>query len=102
MDERAMMNPLDLPLIPLLPACFVAGLILGYAYFAALRHTAGLIVKGGQPLLGLALTFGRLALLGGGFWLAVQAGALALLTALAGVLGAKAVILRRARQGESA
>jgi hypothetical protein len=53
MDERAM---IDLHLVPLpliLPACFLGGLVLGFAYFRALRTTADLIV-GGRPLLGLA------------------------------------------------
>lgn len=87
-----------LPLSVALPACFLGGLALGYAYFHAVRRTADLIVSQGHPVLGLALTLGRLALLVVGFYLAVQAGWAALLAALAGVLCAKALILRRTRR----
>lgn len=87
-----------LPLSLSLPVCFLGGLLLGYAYFRALHATAQLIVSRGHPLLGLALTFGRLALLGSGFYLAVLAGALALLAALGGVLCAKALLLRQIRK----
>ncbi len=86
-----------LPLHISLPACFVGGLTLGYAYFFALRETAKLIVAQGHPLIGLALTFGRLALLCAGFYVAVLAGGTALLAALAGVLCAKAAMVRTAR-----
>ncbi|MBN2907387.1 MAG: hypothetical protein JXJ18_11815 [Rhodobacteraceae bacterium] len=92
---------IDLHTVPLwlsLPVCFAGGLGLGFAYFSALRATADLIVTGGRPILGLALTLGRLAFLGAGFYLAVLAGGLALLAALAGVLCAKALMLRRARE----
>ena len=85
-----------LPLLLVLPVCFAAGLILGYAYFRALRETARLIVSQGRPLIAMALTLGRIGLLCGGFYLAVQGGALALLAALAGVLSAKAIMLRAA------
>ncbi|MCR8723805.1 ATP synthase subunit I [Frigidibacter sp. ROC022] len=93
-----MIDPATLPYTVTLPACFLGGLVLGYIYFRALRLTANLIVSHGHPLLGLALTFGRLALLGAGFYVAVLAGALALLAALAGVLGAKALMLRQYRE----
>ncbi|MDT8326767.1 MAG: ATP synthase subunit I [Roseovarius sp.] len=98
MDERAMM---DWPLIPFglsLPLAFAGGVALGFAYFSALRMTATLIVRGGSPLLGLAMALGRLAVLGAGFYLAVQAGALALLAAFSGVMLAKALILRHTRR----
>ncbi len=97
MDERTMIDLSALPLPVILPVCFLGGLVLGYVYFRALRETADLIVSRGAPLLGLALTLGRLALLCAGFYLAVLAGGLALLTALAGVLGAKTLMLRQAR-----
>ncbi len=85
-----------LPLAIILPACFVGGLGLGYAYFLALRETARLIVAQGHPLIGLALTLGRLSLLCAGFYVAVLAGGAALLAALAGVLCAKVILLRAA------
>ena len=89
---------IDLSALPLpvtLALCFLGGLLLGYAYFRALRKTTDLIVGGGSALLGLALTFGRLVLLGAGFYLAVLAGGFALLAALGGVLCAKALLLRQ-------
>ncbi len=87
-----------LTLIITLPTCFLGGLFIGYIYFRALRETANLIVRGGHPLLGLALTLGRLSLLTSGFFIAVLAGGLALLAALAGVLCAKALMLRQHRR----
>ena len=85
-----------LPLALIVPGCFAGGILLGYAYFRALRETARLIVAQGHPLVGLALTFGRLGLLCAGFYVAVLAGGLALLSALAGVLVAKSIMLRTA------
>ena len=85
------------PPLLVLPVCFAWGVALGLAYFRALRRTADLIVGGGHPLLGLALTLGRLALLGAGFYVAVLPGGLALLAALAGLLCAKASLLRPSR-----
>ncbi len=98
MDEHAMTYLSTLPLPVILPVCFLGGLVLGYVYFRALRETTNLIANQGSPLLGLALTLGRLALLCAGFYLAVMAGGSALLAALAGVLGAKTLMLRHARR----
>ncbi|MBN2740399.1 MAG: hypothetical protein JXR35_05790 [Rhodobacteraceae bacterium] len=88
-----------MPLPIILALCFLGGLALGYAYFRAMRSTAESIVRGGSPLLALALTLGRLALLVAGFYLAVLAGGLALLAALAGVLVTKSLMVRQARRG---
>lgn len=96
MDERTMINVTILPLDLLLPVCFLGGLVIGYVYFRALRETADLIVSRGHPLLAMILTLGRLALLCAGFYLAVLAGGVALLAALAGVIGAKGLMLRQA------
>ncbi len=95
MDERAMIDLSSVPLHIALPAFFLGGLLIGYGYFRALLETANLIVREGQPLLGLALTLGRLSLLVSGFYIAVLAGGLALLTAFAGVLCAKVMLLYR-------
>lgn len=95
MDERAMIDLHTVPLFLNFPVCFVGGLVLGFAYFRALRATADLIVTGHRPLLGLALSLGRLACLGAGFYVAVLAGGLALLAALAGVLFAKELVLSK-------
>jgi hypothetical protein len=99
MDERKMTSLHIVPLYLTLPLCFLGGLLIGLVYFQALRRTADLIVRGGNPLLGLALALGRLALLGAGLYVAVLFGALALLAALAGVLCAKAVMLRHTKEG---
>ena len=90
-----MMELSTLPVPLTLVACFFGGLLLGYAYFRALRKTTDLIIGGGSALLGLALTFGRMAMLAAGFYLAVLMGGIALLAALGGVLCAKALLLRQ-------
>ncbi len=70
-------------------------MLLGLAYFRALRWTTDLIVNGGSPVLALALSLGRLIMIAAGFYLAVLFGGLALLAALAGVLAVKTLMLRR-------
>ena len=89
-----------LPLPLTLTTSFLSVLSIGSGYFRALRATANLIVHEGQPLIGLALTLGRLSLLATGFFIAVLAGGLALLATLAGVLCAKALMLYRIRREE--
>ncbi len=100
MDERTMIDLSAIPLFVLLPICFLGGLIIGYGYFRALRETANLLVNGGEPLRAIALTLGRISLLATGFFVAVLLGGLALLATLAGVLCAKAIILRRIGRDE--
>ena len=97
MDERAMTSFAALPLLATLPTAFLAGLALGYIYFRALRQTADAIVAQGRPLVALALTLGRVALLGLSLYGAVLMGGLTLVAALAGVLCARAVMIRQAR-----
>lgn len=97
MDEHAMIDLSSLSLLVTLPVFLLVGLVLGCAYFRAVRATADLVVSQGNPLRAVALTLGRLTLLCTGFYLAVQAGGLPLLAALAGVLGARALLLRRTR-----
>ena len=98
MDERKMIDLSTLPLHITLPVCFLGGLLLGYVYFYALRETVNLIVGHGNPALGLTLTFGRLAGLGVGLYVAALAGGFALLATLAGVLCAKALMLHWIRK----
>jgi hypothetical protein len=100
MDECGMMDLSGLSLFILLPSCFLAGLFIGYGYFRALRATADLIVHEGQPLMGLALTLGRMSLLVTGFFIAVLIGGLALLATFAGVLFAKALMLYKVWRDE--
>jgi hypothetical protein len=102
MDERAMMDLTAMPLLLTVPAAFAGGLALGLLYFRALQATTELIVGDGSATLAFALTAGRVALLGAGFWLASQSGGAALLAALAGVLCAKALMLRRVQGGGGA
>lgn len=97
MGERRMTYLSSLPLVFLLPICFLGGLFIGWGYFRALRETANLIVGGGKPLRAIVLTLARISLLATGFFIAVLAGGLALLAALAGVLCAKWIMLRRMR-----
>ena len=92
-----MMDLTDLPVAVTLPLCFLAGLGLGTVYFRALRRTADLIVRGGRPLLGLALTLARLSMIAAGFYMAVLLGGGPLLATLAGVLIAKTLVLRQTR-----
>jgi hypothetical protein len=100
MDERAMSDFYTLPLSTTLPICFLGGILLGYIYFCVLRETADMIVNQVHPLLGLILTLGRVALIVAGFYAATLAGALALLSVLAGVLCTKAVLLRDTRSSD--
>jgi len=97
MGERRMTYLSSLPLVFLLPICFLGGLFIGWGYFRALRETANLIVGGGKPLRAIVLTLARISLLATGFFIAVLAGGLALLAALAGVLCAKWIMLRGMR-----
>ena len=86
-----------LPLFVLLPACFLAGFLIGYGYFRALRETADLVVMGGNTTLAIALTLGRISLLAAAFFIAVRLGGHALLVTFTGVLCAKWILLRRVR-----
>ena len=97
MGERRMTYLSSLPLVFLLPICFLGGLFIGWGYFRALRETANLIVGGDKPLRAIVLTLARISLLATGFFIAVLAGGLALLAALAGVLCAKWIMLRGMR-----
>jgi hypothetical protein len=63
MDEYAMIDLSLLPLSVTLPVFLLGGLVLGYAYFRAVRATADLVISQGNPLHAAALTLGRLALL---------------------------------------
>ncbi len=74
-----------------------AGLLAGFAYFAALSRTVALFASGGGWLGPVALTLVRLAAAAGFFVFAVRFGATPLLAAFAGFLAARAVALRRAR-----
>lgn len=87
-----------------------AGFVAGLLYFGSIRLQAGYLVeRGGKGekgdwLLPLALV-GRLIFLGAALYLAVKMApregvAVVLLCALAGLLGARFLLIRRARSGE--
>lgn len=99
------MMDLGLPTLASLPqlgVCFLGGVLLGYGYFRTLRMTVDVLIGGGAPLLGAALTLGRVAVLCVGLYLAVQAGGMALLAALAGLLATKTFVMARTRAEKSA
>lgn len=96
-----MMTPNAWQLALLVPASFAGGVLLGVVYFRAVRMTADLIVSGQKPLIALGLTLGRFALLGAGFFLAVQAGWVAVLAVLAGVLAGRRLVLRPIRENRA-
>ena len=97
MDERTMIDMHAVPLLVLLPVSLAGGFALGLAFFRVMHISADLLVEGQRPLLALALTAGRFALVGAGLYGAALAGGLALLAAFAGVLCARSMMLRRAR-----
>lgn len=96
-----MMDLSALPLPLILALSFAGGLLLGYAYFRSLRVAVELIVGQGRPLLAVALTCGRMAVLALGLYAAVQAGGSALLAAFGGILCAKALLLRQVRRDDA-
>ena len=85
----------EIPASVLYPTCLIGGLLLGHGYFHALKRAAELIVRQTNPMLGVLLTLGRLALMTLGLLLAVQAGATALLVTLIGILIAQARHMRK-------
>lgn len=72
----------------------LAGALLGYAYFTALRWNVTLIEKGAAPAAAL-LFVARFALLSAAFVMLAKLGALPLLAGAAGLLVARRVMLRR-------
>lgn len=78
-----------------LPGCYAGGVVMGLVYFATLRTTADLLVRGEHLVLGLALTFGRIFALGGALYVVVLVGGFALLAATAGILSARWGLLRK-------
>ena len=83
--------------IALAAAWTLGGLVLGLAYFSALRRTVEVFADGRGRLLPAALTLGRLAAAILFLGLAARFGALPLLTAFLGFLLARALALRAAR-----
>lgn len=90
----------SIPPAHLLPAALlaIAGLAFGSAYFAALRRTVDSFAAGQRRLLPLALSLARIAAATVFLAAAAQFGALPLLTAFLGFLGARALAVRAARR----
>lgn len=76
----------------------LAGLVVGFAYFRALRRTADLFAQGRGAALPLGLTVVRLAGLIAVLSLAVQLGALALIACFLGFLLARGIAMRTASE----
>ncbi|WP_092464960.1 ATP synthase subunit I [Donghicola eburneus] len=74
----------------------LAGFILGLAHFLSLSRVVQMLV-GGPVGLGLVLQLVRFAVLGGALYGIAQLGPLPLLAALAGVILARVLVLRRSR-----
>jgi len=87
------MSPIDMAMYA------AAGAVLGALYFALLAWTVRLLV--GQAAMAGAVGVGlaRLALAGAAFWAIAQQGALPLLLALLGFVGARLVMLYRTPGG---
>lgn len=73
------------------------GILVGLAYFRAVRLSADLFAHGRRVALAITLTLGRLLLLGGLLVLIVREGVLPLLAFALGFLVARALATRRAR-----
>lgn len=80
-----------------LAAYGAAGAMLGGVYFFLLHRTVRTFTQGGSPLGAVSLTAARLALAVLVFWWIVQAGAVALLAALAGFVAARIAAARVVR-----
>jgi hypothetical protein len=101
MDEQAMIPDVliaaNIALVLQLGFLLVLGILLGLAYFRAVRLSAELFARGRRVALAITLTLGRLLLLGGLLVLIVRQGALPLLAFALGFLVARALAMRRVR-----
>jgi len=79
-------------------AMLVAGLALGFAYFALMRRSTESYLAGGGWLAPLALTAARLAGTVAVLAVAAHFGAASLLAVFGGFLIARAIVLRRVRR----
>jgi F1F0 ATPase subunit 2 len=86
------MKPTAIAALALYP---LAGAALGALYFALVHRTARLHAASGPAGRIIALYVARLALAVAVFWAIAQAGALPLLLALAGFVGARMAVTRR-------
>lgn len=84
--------------IALTAAFIAAGLVVGWAYFAALRRTVDLYATGRRPPVQVALTLARIGGVTAFLGAAVRFGALPLLAAFLGFLVARSLALRAVRR----
>jgi predicted lysophospholipase L1 biosynthesis ABC-type transport system permease subunit len=92
-----MMHPDYTILLLTLSASLIGGILLGVIYFRAVQMTVDFLVAGARPVLAVALTLGRFALLGGGLFVATQFGAISLGAMLVGILLGRTVTIRWVR-----
>jgi hypothetical protein len=76
-----------------------AGILLGLLYFRSVRWSADRFAGGGRTVTTIAVTIGRLVVLGGLLTCASLEGALPLLTMTFGILIARPMVMHRARIG---
>lgn len=96
MDERAMISYLSENLHFIMPA--IGGVVLGITYFQSVRRSADLIVSGRSTGLVLLLTIGRLGLLAGALFWALQFGALPLLLVTLGIVAGRHWVVLHTRR----
>jgi hypothetical protein len=87
--------------IPELATFFALGCALGVLYFGSLWWSADLFARPGRMGATIAVTAGRFALLGGILTLVSLAGAMLLLMTALGILGGRALVMRRVRQASA-
>jgi len=76
----------------------IAGVALGFAYFASLKYSVALLAEGKGWLRPVAYALGRFCAAGALLFVAVKLGAAPLLAAFAGFLVARVLVLRAHRR----
>ena len=79
-------------------AAFLAGLLVGLAYFALLRRSVRLLVRPESIGSAVVLTLGRIAGVGGFLVVMARLGALPLVVSFIGFLAARTMTVQRARR----
>jgi F1F0 ATPase subunit 2 len=100
MDERHMIAPFlhDLPawsIALILLAHVGAGLAMGVLYFHGVWWNVGLLTGRRRPIFGIVVALWRFGILGVLLWLVSNEGAAPLLATAAGIVAARAVVVRR-------
>lgn len=95
---NALSHPHEFAILAVASAYVAAGLGLGMLYFGALWWSARLFSDTGRLRTVLAVAAARFAMLGGALALASHEGASPLLEMALGILVARSVVMRRARE----